>query len=253
MSVSVVLQVNATAAALKGATCNNTALSRTQDAAIEASRELTSMKGVVGCSQINPFYTELVYEVLCKTVVSGVYNLWVVQLACAVSLWLLLFFVQAQVLTREHEGRLELALQEQRIGLMPSSFVPRKGTAARKKFDARANKDRSREDQQLARELAATAESRAADEAAWAEADREAQAEAAADEQRQWLVKTPKGFGPGEERREETLRIGHGGTAAAAAAAKKRAEKASQKAQRRTAKRTFDPDASLSSESKKGA
>jgi hypothetical protein len=245
--------VNASAFALAGPACNRTLLAATQGASVEAAAELSSMQAYVGCDQINPFYTELVYDVLCTSVVSGVYQIWSVQLACAVSLWLLLFFVQAQVLTREHEGRLELALQEQRIGLKPSSFLPRKGTSARRKFDARQNKDRSREDKQLALELAATAETRAADEAAWADADREAQAEAAADEKRQWLVKNPKGFGPGEERREETLRIGHGGAAAAAAAAKKKAEKASQKAQRRTAKRTFDPDASRSNESKKGS
>lgn len=211
------------------------------------------MSSVVGCGQINPFYTELVYDVLCGSVVNGIYQIWSVQLACAVSLWLLLFFVQAQVLTREQEGRLELALQEQRIGLKPSSFLPRKGSRARRRFDQKVNQDRSQEDKLLAQELAATAEQRQADEAAWAEADQEALAEAAEDEKRKWLVKNPKGFGPGEERREETLRIGHGGAAAAAAAAKKKAEKASQKAQRRTAKRTFDPDASHGNESKKGS
>jgi shikimate 5-dehydrogenase len=68
----------------------------------------------------------------------------------------------------------------------------------------------------------------------------------AADEKRQWLVKNPKGFGMGEERREEVLRIGHGGTAAAAAAADKKKQKDATKnkvVKKRNAKRTFDPDA----------
>ncbi len=39
---------------------------------------------------------------------------------------------QAEVLMREREGRLELALQEQRLGLKPSMFLPKKGTRKRR-------------------------------------------------------------------------------------------------------------------------
>ena len=127
--------------------------------------------------------------IACGDVVEGIYHLWVVQLTCAVSLWVLLFLIQCELITREKEGRLELAKQEQRLKLKPSSFTPAHGTAARRKFDKVKRKELLEEDRRLAQELAVTEEERRRDEQAWAAADAEAAAEAEADEQKQWLVK----------------------------------------------------------------
>jgi len=236
--------LNGTTVALEqGRVCRDSSLFEIQDASLDSSNTIRSMSENIGCSVINPLVAGIFHNVICGSVVPGIYKIWAVQLSCAVSLWVLLFFVQAEILTRETEGRLELAKQEQRLGLVPSSFLPRKGTAKRRLHDKKKRKELLAEDKKLAEELAATNEERARDEVAWALADQEAVAEAAAEEKRKWLVKNPRGFGTGEERREETLRLGPGGAAAAAAAAKEKAAKARQRKKRLAAKRTFDPDA----------
>jgi hypothetical protein len=135
------------------------------------------MADEISCSSINPFITEIFHKVICADVVAGVYKIWVVQLTCAVSLWILLFLVMAEILTRETESRLELAMQEQRLDLKPSMFIPRKGTSKRRKYDKLSRKERLAEDKQLAEELAQMEQTRADDELAWAAADAEAIAE----------------------------------------------------------------------------
>ena len=204
------------------------------------------------CANLNPYYSEMMYNVACGDVVEGIYHLWVVQLTCAVSLWVLLFLIQCELITREKEGRLELAKQEQRLKLKPSSFTPAHGTAARRKFDKVKRKELLEEDRRLAQELAVTEEERRRDEQAWAAADAEAAAEAEADEQKQWLVKNPKGFGTGagEERREAVLRIGPAPADKAAIEEAKRLRArggfgigGASGYGRRRERRTFDPDA----------
>ena len=113
-------------------------------------------------------------------------------------------------------------------------------------------KDRLEEDRRLAEELMSTEDQRQRDEYAWAMADAEAAADAAADEQKQWLVKNPKGFGTGagDERREAVLRIGPAPADKAAMEERKR-ERARAGARRRE-RRTFDPDAAYLDAKKSG-
>mmetsp|Transcript_28581 Transcript_28581/g.33776 ORF Transcript_28581/g.33776 Transcript_28581/m.33776 type:complete len:567 (+) Transcript_28581:28-1728(+) len=250
-----ILVINSTAQSLKPVPlCSFQNLTSMQQESVSSSTEINAMTDLVGCSDINPFITDIFHKVVCSDIVDGVYKIWVVQLTCAVSLWVLLFLVMAEILTAETESRLELAMQEQRLDLKPSRFIPRKGTAKRRLYDKKGRKERMAEDKAIAEELQQIEQSRADDELAWAAADAEAIADSAADEKRQWLVKNPKGFGMGEERREELLRIGHGGAAAAAQAAAKKKQKEATKnkvTKKRNAKRTFDPDADISDAKKK--
>jgi hypothetical protein len=253
--------LNNTAQGFYSLSCVNSQLAQIQESSLLASSQVSAMASDAQCEDINPFFSGIFYDVICGEVLEGVYKVWVVQLACAVSLWVLLFFVQAEVLTREQEGRLELARQEQRLGLKPSSFLPKKGTRKRRLYDKKHKRELMAEDRKMAEELALNEDEAKRDQEAWAQADLEAVAEAAAEEKRQWLVKNPKGFGGvGEERREETLRVGQGGAAAAAAAAAKKKAAAASKAgggaskKKRNAKRTFDPDAARDAmDSKKGS
>lgn len=246
-----ILIINSTVADLKRLrlpACNDTSLSSMQTQSVAASGYIGDMSSNIGCNIINPFITDIFHKVVCSDVVNGVYKIWVVQLTCAVSLWVLLFLVMAEILTRETESRLELAIQEQRLDLKPSMFIPKKGTKARRKYDRKGRKERLAEDKKLAQELEQIEKTRQDDELAWAAADAEAIAESAAEEKKQWLVKNPKGFGMGEERREEQLRIGLGGAAAANANAQRKKMKEATKSKvtkKRNAKRTFDPDAQI--------
>ncbi len=113
--------------------CRPRALEACGDAADETESQVRYMEARADCSEVNPYYSELMYGVACGNVLEGLYHLWVVQLTCAVSIWILLFLMQCELLTRVKEGRLELARQEQRLKLVPSMFVPRKGSSARLK------------------------------------------------------------------------------------------------------------------------
>lgn len=170
--------INSTSQLLKQLpTCSDRNLTRMQDESIAASGYITEMNNEIGCDVINPFITEIFHKVICDDVVNGVYKIWVVQLTCAVSLWVLLFLVMAEILTRETESRLNLAMQEQRLDLKPSMFIPRKGTKKRRLYDRKTRKDRLADDRAMAEELSQLEQNRADDELAWAAADAEAVAE----------------------------------------------------------------------------
>jgi hypothetical protein len=85
--------VPGTVAAAFPAQCR-TPLLAIQKAAAQASGQVVDMGEALGCQQINPIYTKLTHGVACGDVISGIYKLWAVQLGCAITLWLLLFFVQ---------------------------------------------------------------------------------------------------------------------------------------------------------------
>ena len=154
---SVVL-INATAAGLlPGRECSDATLGLVQDESLAAQEEIRAMEGDVGCASVNPYFSQIIYRVICGDVVEGVYWIWVVQLACAVSLWVLLFFVQAEVLARENETKINLALQEQRLGLKPSTFIPKKGTSKRRVYDRKQRKHLLAEDKKVAEQLAVSA------------------------------------------------------------------------------------------------
>ena len=110
------------------------------------------------CANLNPYYSEMMYNVACS-IVEGVYHLWVVQLTCAVSLWVLLFLIQCELITREKEGRLS-SLSRTRLKLKPSSFTTWHCCARKSKVK---RKELLEEDRRLAQELAVTEEERRRD------------------------------------------------------------------------------------------
>mmetsp|Transcript_23169 Transcript_23169/g.67566 ORF Transcript_23169/g.67566 Transcript_23169/m.67566 type:complete len:565 (-) Transcript_23169:27-1721(-) len=101
--------------------CSAAELSDINSALTSLNKTIFLMYDSIGCPTVNPLLSDLLYDVVCKDVVRGLYRLWVVQLACAVSLWTLLFFVQSQVHVDEHVDAKVLKQQEINLGLHPDA------------------------------------------------------------------------------------------------------------------------------------
>jgi len=170
--------------------CETSAVSSVRQLSSDSVEAIESMEDSIACSRINPLLQHLMRDILCTDMIDGVYNLWSVQLSCALLLWLLLFFVRVEVLKLRVEDRLESEMGEFRLGITKDMYIP-SGKRAKRKY--LAEKKRQADEIIHAKELEVLRkqQQREAELKAWQEAKDKLAMQAEVYASKRWLVFQP--------------------------------------------------------------
>lgn len=89
--------------------CSSSTVTTLEGAVSSADTALDVVLAKLSCSSLNPLLTRLTHKFVCLDIIDGLYNLWSVQLTCALVLWILLFLTRCEILKRITEDKHEVS------------------------------------------------------------------------------------------------------------------------------------------------